>query len=180
MGKLGLQVLAAAVLAGLLFWGERGGGALAASVRRLAGTYIQEQSALPAALAPKATRKGAAAAVRRARYGWPLVGAVRTHPGGGIEILAPGGAIVRAAASGRVISVSAYAPGVAVTVAGPGGTTWRYLHLGPSDVHRGEAVQLGGVLGAVSHFPPGGTAHLTLEAFHGQKPLGLPGVLGSP
>lgn len=181
MSKLWLQVLAAAVLAGLLLWGERGGGALAGSVRHLAGTYIRQQVELPAGVARLATpsRPGQSVRVAAPRFSWPLVGTVRAHAGGGIEILAPGGALVRAAASGQVTAVAPYPPGVSVTVQG-GGVVLRYLHLGPSDVRRGEQVRVGEVIGAVSHFSPGETPHLTLEALRGRKPLALPGLLGRP
>ena len=181
MGKLWLQVLAAALLAALLFFGARGGGVLAASVHHLAYQYLRDEVSLPKGLLAKVpgtpSRKQGKAA--RPRFSWPLVGQVMRHPGGGIEILAPGGALVRAAASGTVTGVAASSPGVAVTVAG-GGVVMRYLHLGPSDVHRGEAVRRGEVIGALSHFAPGAAPHLTLEASEGRHALALPGVLGTP
>jgi len=181
VGKLWLQVLAAAVLAGLLLWGARGSGAMAGTVRHLARTYIAAQVRLPAGIAPPSGtgRKRPSGSRARTTFSWPLVGTVREHAGGGIEILAPGGALVRAAAGGRVIAVATYAPGVSVTVEG-NGVLMRYLHLGPSDVHRGEAVRRGEVIGAVSHFAPGEASHLTLEGFRGKTPLALPGVLGRP
>ncbi len=181
MGKLWLQVLAAAALAGLLLWGARGGGAIAGSVRRLARTYIDQQVRLPLSVAPASgsVRVRTSGTADRTAFSWPLVGTVQEHAGGGIEILAPGGALVRAAASGKVIAVVASAPGVSVTVQGDG-ILMRYMHLGPSDVHRGEAVRRGEVIGVLSHFAPGEAPHLTLEAFRGRTPLALPGVLGRP
>ena len=181
MGKLWLQIVAAAAVAALLIWGQRGGGALAGSVRQVAGTYIRQQTKLPAALGqtPAASGPRRSRAVRAPRYGWPLVGTVVNHPGGGIEGLAPGGAIVRAAAAGTVIAVSPDAPVVVVTTENAG-VVLRYAHLAPCDVHRGEAVRLGQVIGAVSHFAPGEAPHLTLQATHGRRQLPLPGLLGSP
>ncbi len=178
MGKLWLQVAVAAVLAGLLVWGERGTGVAAGSVRHLARTYISQQVRLPIA-AEKKGGSASTAAHARPQFAWPLVGAVQQHKGGGIEILAPGGTIVRAAASGTVTSVTVYAPGQSVTVRGQE-VTMKYLHLGPCDVHRGEAVRIGQVLGAVSHFAPGSASHLTLQAARGGKPLALPDTLGTP
>lgn len=180
MNRLWLQVVGAALLGGILLFGTRGGGAIAGSVHRLAQLYLSQEIRLPAGLAAmqdtprrKAGRKAAPL------FSWPLVGEVLPHPGGGIEILAPGGALVRAAASGTVSAVAPSSPGVEVSIAG-NGVVLRYLHLGPNDVHKGEAVRRGEVIGALSHFAPGETPHLTLEASQGRRQLALPGVLGRP
>ena len=181
MNRLWLQVLGAAIIGGILLFGARGGGALAGSVHRLARLYLSQEVRLPAGMAAPVRRDSPRKPGQKAAplYSWPLVGQVAPHPGGGIDIAAPSGALVRAAASGTVTAVAQSSPGVEVSIAG-GGFVLRYLHLGPSDVHKGEAVRRGEVIGALSHFAPGQTPHLTLEAGAGRRTLALPGVLGTP
>ncbi len=177
LGKLALRIVAAALLAGGLFWVTRASGSAPASFRRILHTYIAENT-LPSGQ-PQSASTAPSGTAKATGLSWPLTGSVSSAGQGEVMIAAPSGTLVRAASAGRVASTPADAPGADVVVR-EGSLTLTYGHVGPVYVHKGQLVRAGEVIGEVPHFGPGQTPGIVLQARRAGKPAAVLGLLASP